>query len=225
MKRLLSAALFLLILSVVAMGQGQLGVHFNSAVGLGEFQRVSDGFSAFGLNLEGGYQMPKTPITVGASFAYGMYGSDLQKNTYINRSAQTMRVRTNNNLINTNIFARIQPEIDFPIRPYIQGVAGYNFFYTREKVRTRLFEEILDATSLHGGNAFFYGLGAGLSIPIPELIAAVDLRVQHLRGGTARYLMRGDVLWNEATEQLDILPRRSGTEMLLIQIGIRFYLD
>jgi hypothetical protein len=107
----------------------------------------------------------------------------------------------------------------------VEGIAGMNWLYTREKIRPRLFDEVFDASSLQGSSAFFYGAGGGIMIPIPETIVRIDLRAQYLRGGRAHYLLQNDIQWDPQAEQLRLNPRNSITDMLSFRLGVQIYLD
>ena len=204
---------------------GLFGIHFGSARAHGRFDEASRGLQSWGMNLEGAYRVPETPIFVGAAFFYGLHDTSLDKNSYIDGSGQTMRVRTNHNHINANGFVRIQPDINFPVRPYVEGLAGMNWLYTREKVRPRRFAEVFDAYSLQGSSAFFYGAGGGVTIPIPYTIVQIDLRAQYLRGGRMQYLRPDDISWDPVNDQLSLSPRSSISDMLLFRLGVQIYLD
>jgi hypothetical protein len=226
MKRTVVFFALFVMLSLPALSQqGLFGMHFGSARAHGKFDEVSRGLQSWGMNFEGAYQVPNTPIFVGASAFYGLHDSHLDKSSYVDNSGQTMRVRTNHNHIQANAFVRVQPELEWPVHPYLEGVAGMNWFYTRETIRPRLFDEVFDATSLFGSSAFFYGAGGGIMIPIPETIVRIDLRAQYLRGGRAEYLLQNDIQWDSVAEQLNLNPRNSITNMLTFRLGVQIYLD
>jgi hypothetical protein len=224
-KSVVFFALFVLVASPVFSQQGLFGLHFGSSRAHGKFDEVSRGLQSWGMNLEGAYQVPNTPILIGVSGYYGLYDSHLDKSTYLDNSGQTMRVRTNHNHIQANAFVRLQPELDWPVHPYVEGIAGMNWLYTREKIRPRLFDEVFDASSLYGSSAFFYGAGGGIMIPIPETIVRIDLRAQYLRGGRAEYLLQSDIQWDPVAERLQLNPRNSITDMLSFRLGVQIYLD
>lgn len=225
MAKLLLSLLFSVIVVTSANAQWQVGFHFSPSYSTGDFKQESNNVDFYGFNFEGAYRLKDSPILLGAAFNYSLYGSQLDKSSYVDNSGQTMRVRTNNNLISNRLFIRLQPDWPLFVLPYVEAVGGYNFFYTREKIRTRLFEEVLDAETLHNSGAFIYGIGGGLAFPIPETIVSIDLRANYFTGQKTYYLTKYDTNWNSDTEILEINPRNSTTDMLMFQIGVRIEID
>jgi len=225
MAKLLLSALFSLIVIFSANAQWQLGLHFSPTYSMNEFKEKSNSVDFYGFNFEGAYRLNESPIVVGGAFSYSLYGSNLDKSSYIDNSGQTMRVRTNNNLISNRVFVRVQPDWPIFVLPYVEVAGGYNFFYTRETVRPRIFSEVFDAETIHNSSAFIYGFGGGLAFPIPQTMVSIDLRANYFTGQKTNYLTKHDTFWNSDTEILEINPRRSTTDMLMFQIGIRIDLD
>jgi hypothetical protein len=225
MAKLLLSLLLSLITVISANAQWQIGFHFSPSFSMDEFKQESNSIDFYGFNFEAAYRLKDSPIYLGAAFNYSIYGSKLDKSSYVDNSGQTMRVRTNNNLISNRLFIRLQPDLPFFVQPYLEAAGGYNFFYTREKIRPRIFSEVFDAETLHNSGAFIYGFGGGLAFPIPETIVSIDIRANYFTGQRANYLTKYDTNWNADTEMLEINPRSSTTDMLMFQIGIRIDID
>lgn len=225
MAKLLLSLLLSLITVISANAQWQIGFHFSPSFSMDEFKQESNSIDFYGFNFEAAYRLKDSPIYLGAAFNYSIYGSKLDKSSYVDNSGQTMRVRTNNNLISNRLFIRLQPDLPFFVQPYLEAAGGYNFFYTREKIRPRIFSEVFDAETLHHSGAFIYGFGGGLAFPIPETIVSIDIRANYFTGQRANYLTKYDTSWNADTEMLEINPRSSTTDMLMFQIGIRIDID
>jgi hypothetical protein len=225
MAKLLLSLLLSLITVISANAQWQIGFHFSPSFSMDEFKQESNSIDFYGFNFEAAYRLKDSPIYLGAAFNYSIYGSKLDKSSYVDNSGQTMRVRTNNNLISNRLFIRLQPDLPFFVQPYLEAAGGYNFFYTREKIRPRIFSEVFDAETLHHSGAFIYGFGGGLAFPIPETIVSIDIRANYFTGQRANYLTKYDTNWNADTEMLEINPRSSTTDMLMFQIGIRIDID
>ncbi|MGE0930233.1 hypothetical protein [Peijinzhouia sedimentorum] len=225
MAKLLLSLLFSCVIVFSANAQWQVGFHFSPTYSMGDFKHESNSVDFYGFNFEGAYRLKDSPILVGAAFNYSLYGSQLDKSSYVDNSGQTMRVRTNNNLISNRLFIRLQPDLPIFVQPYVEAAGGYNFFYTRETIRTRMFEEVLDAATLHNSGAFIYGIGGGLAFPIPETIVSIDLRANYFTGQKTDYLTKYDTNWNPDTEILEINPRSSTTDMLMFQVGVNIEID
>ena len=225
MAKLLLSLLFSTVIILSANAQWQVGLHFSPTFSSGDFKEQSNGVDFYGFNFEGAYRIKESPIVVGAAFGYSLYGSQLDKSSYIDNSGQTMRVRTNNNMVSNRLFVRLQPNWSFFVLPYIEAAAGYNFLYTRETVRPRRASEVLDAETLHNSSAFIYGFGGGLAIPIPNTLLSIDLRANYFTGQQTSYLTKNDIFWNADTEILELNPRTSTTDMLMFQIGLRIDID
>ncbi len=225
MAKLLLSLLFSTAIILSANAQWKVGLHFSPTFSSGDFKEQSNGVDFYGFNFEGAYRIKESPIVVGAAFGYSLYGSQLDKSSYIDNSGQTMRVRTNNNMVSNRLFVRLQPNWSFFVLPYIEAAAGYNFLYTRETVRPRRASEVLDAETLHNSSAFIYGFGGGLAIPIPNTLLSIDLRANYFTGQQTSYLTKNDIFWNADTEILELNPRTSTTDMLMFQIGLRIDID
>jgi hypothetical protein len=214
-----------LLLCTKSFAQFEIGIHINPTFPMNEFRDKNPGLTLWGFNIEGLYQLPNTPLKVGFGTGYSLYGSKLEKERYLISAQNTMRVRRNNNLWSTNLILRLDPVVNGPIRPYIQGLAGLNYFYTRVKVRPRPGSEVWDAETEFNHGAFFYGGGFGLKYPIPQTMISIDLRADYLIGSNAKYLTKGDAGYDPIAEAYTINPRRSTTDMLRAQIGINILLD
>ena len=178
MAKLLLSLLLSLITVISANAQWQIGFHFSPSFSMDEFKQESNSIDFYGFNFEAAYRLKDSPIYLGAAFNYSIYGSKLDKSSYVDNSGQTMRVRTNNNLISNRLFIRLQPDLPFFVQPYLEAAGGYNFFYTREKIRPRIFSEVFDAETLHHSGAFIYGFGGGLiTVGILEVITIIFNKV------------------------------------------------
>ena len=87
-----------------------------------------------------------------------------------------MDVRTTNDIVAAQLFARLQPPSGF-FQPYVEGFIGFNYLSTTTSVSDQGDEDEAIASTKHLSDvAFAYGAGAGLALrvwrpsedPVPE---------------------------------------------------------
>jgi len=121
---------------------------------------------------------------------------------------------------------RFEPEINFPIQPYVDGMIGFKNLYNRTKtIDTETREE--DTLESNGDWAFSYGGSVGLQIPLAaDGAIMLDLRCAFLRGTVANLLVRREDLTGvQVVDPIDVFEEKnSSTDVLLPQIGVTFSL-
>jgi len=114
---------------------------------------------------------------------------------------------------------------DGPVRPYINGAIAYTDFST-ESTLSGLdgSSDGLSSTNQHDGTHAWVS-GAGIFIPFGRNFTHGGLNVgaRYFQGGHAAYLRKGDILDNP-DGSISFTPRRTGTNMILWQVGASFTL-
>lgn len=208
MKKLILLSLGLLLLIHPLKAQYHLGFSGQLGIPLHEFK---DNTNAIG----GGFRAnlyipfsPAAPVFFGIDFGYMVYGSNTQRinqninvvagNTVLTTIPVNLKVTTNNNLINTFGVLRIKAPLTI-VQPYIDGLVGFNYFYTRTKVYDESTNHILTSNNNSSNKSnvvnartelnslvFAYGGGAGLMLKFGPNVK-MDLRAIYLLGGEAKY--------------------------------------
>lgn len=201
-----------------------------------EFQESIDATGG-GINLQGLYRFPDSPFGLGLDFNFNNFGRDTRDEP-ISSTIPDLRVRVENeyNLVQGFMVAKVQPQ-DGVFRPYAEGLAGFNYFYTQTSIENRgnqSDEPIATDTNFEDW-AFAWGGGGGLMIRVfdrrnsvnyssenPVAAGYINLGVRYLNGSEAEYLREGSIQVSNGNVTYDTLKSR--TDMLVFQLGfvVRF---
>jgi hypothetical protein len=207
---------------IQAQDKVQAGAYFMTLVPRGEFSEnvTNNGYGGGGQFL---IRIGSSPILAGGDLGFVIYGSESFR-VPISSTIPNLqvRVRTNNNIFLSHFVLRAQPRTG-PIRPYIDGLIGLKYLFTRTSVSDLSDDETIASNTDLGDTTFSYGVGGGFQIPLtrgPESRIMLDTGVRYLRGGRADYLRRGSIQEINGIPVLDIF--RSRTDVLAVQVGVMF---
>lgn len=193
----------------------------------GEFKDNIDKLG-YGLQVQGTLSTPGvfTPITIGLSAAYMVYGSESRKaplSVYI--PDITVDVDRSYNLANLHLLALVSP-INGPIRPYVEGLVGGTYLFTTTSVKGENEGEDFASSTNFDDFAFSYGFGGGILINIipglgvgPDIY--LDLKARYLLGSESEYLTEGSV--EIVNNRVVYNAKKSATDLLSIHIGVAAY--
>ncbi|NIT60752.1 MAG: hypothetical protein GWN00_32480 [Aliifodinibius sp.] len=203
----------------------QAGINFLLAFPQDEFNETVDNVG-FGIAGEFLYSLPLVPISLGFSGGYIIYGSETRQERF---NPVNVDVETSNNIATGHFLFRAQPR-QGTIRPYMDGLIGFNYLFTQTIIKNRSGGEEIASSINFDDFAFSYGGGGGIMItvyqtPIDEgeydvglARVNVDLRLRYLFGSVAEYLHEdsieiagGDVFYNVS---------KSVTDIITFQIGV-----
>lgn len=221
--------------SVSAFSAEQFYANLNFSLGFpqNEFKDNVDniGLGGFG---QFTYRLPETPVHVGASLGFLIYGSDSRKESFNpNIPEVKVDVTTTNSILIGHLLMKIQARSG-TLRPYMTGLFGFNYFQTRTSVKSEDDweddEEIASSTNFDDAT-LSYGGGAGLLIRVytPSTSEVrengglsgvyIDLGVNSLFGGEAEYLKKGSILQDDDGNLIyDVY--RSKTDLVTWHIGV-----
>lgn len=188
------------------------------------------GFGGGGLLL---FQLGTMPLYAGAEFSGMSYDREsIDYTVNVGGFLRDYELRTSNSIFMMHGMLRIQPNIDGPVKPYLDGMVGTKNLFTR----TRLIEDDNDGdpdnndeeSRIENGDwAFSYGGALGMQIDISRSQGILlDLRCAFLPGTNASYLVRkpGDNV--NYDEPIDAFEKKSSpTTLLMPQIGLTFLLS
>jgi hypothetical protein len=186
------------------------------------------------------------PFAFGGSFEIMEYGSEEREAPWSTTIPDVfVNVRTTNDIIAAQFFARLQPPSGF-FQPYVEGFLGFNYLSTTTSVSDQGDDDEAIASTKHLSDiAFSYGAGAGVAVrvwrpskdPVHEEegetagLAEDDadddvgvesvqifLDVRYMRGGEAEYLKEGSITVDDGRVHYDVLHSR--TDMVLFRIGV-----
>ncbi len=232
MKRMLWFVCLLFVLNVSFAGAQEMfnaGGNFVIATPQGEFK---DNVDNVGLGLSGYFMfhIPNSPLSLGLTGGYMAYGRETREEPWSTTIPDVrVDVVTTNAIVNFGLMARLQAP-QGGLRPYVDGLLGFNYLFTDTEVRDQGdYEEVARSTNFDDF-ATYYGIGAGLWIRVfsgemadseKEYSVFIDLGVQYTAGNEAEYLKRGSVEIDENNKvHYDVL--KSTTDMLKYKIGVGF---
>lgn len=122
--------------------------------------------TAFGINGSIAYAIPQTAVQVGAELGFMIYGEDRRLENF-NPNIPEVRVAvvTDYDIFTGHLFLRYEVP-NGVIRPYIDGLVGFNYLFTQTRIEDRDdFDEIASDTNFDD-TAFSYGVGGGLKFRV-----------------------------------------------------------
>ena len=223
--RALLASLAVL-LAPAALAQPTFTLAGSVGVPQGEFDAA---LGAIGGGISGSllYQIPGTPVALGVEGSGILFGQERRREPFsLTVPDVVVDVTTTNNLAQGLAVLRLQVPSG-RLRPYVDGLAGVNHFWTQTSVGDDYDDYELASSTNFDDTSLAYGAGAGLQIKLATgtndegrpFDVLLDARVRYVVGGEADYLGRGDIdRFDDGT--IAISPRRSTTTLLSPQLGV-----
>ena len=203
----------------------QLGIDFNTVIPQSEFKQnvKSNGFGVSGNFLVG---LGRSPLLAGIDVGFATYGHESRKVPLSGSIPDiSVNVDTDNNIVLTHFLLRAQPRHG-AVRPYVDGLVGFKYLFTKTTVQSDSSSEPLASTNNLSDFAFSYGLGGGVQSRLARLGRGrellLDARARYLWGSQARYLKEGSILRAGGTAIFDVLSSRTNVVTLQVGVGIRF---
>jgi opacity protein-like surface antigen len=133
----------------------------------------------------------------------------------------TVRVRTTNNFVPMSI----GPQLGWPagpVRPYINGGIGGQYFFTQSSVRGLDSEEDIASTTNQSDWTRAWTAGGGVYIPLSQkkVNVLLDIGAQYYGGGRAEYLRPGSIE-DIGNGNILIHAFESETHLVLVRLGVK----
>jgi len=201
----------------------QAGIDFSSVFPVGEFRDNVDN-TGFGVGGQFLFSIGRSPIFVGADVGLVTYGSEERDQPLIPSIPEVdLTVRTTNNITLTHLLVRAQPR-EGAIRPYVDGLIGFKYLYTRTSITSDFNDETIASTTNLSDFTFSYGFGGGVQFRLARIgtdgAIALDTKVRYLRGSEAEYLREGSIRRENGNIFFDVLNSR--TDVVSVQVGVTF---
>jgi opacity protein-like surface antigen len=207
---------------VQAQEKVQAGGYFMTIVPRGEFSQnvTNNGYGGGGQFV---IRIGRSPFLMGGDIAGVTYGSVSRREPFSATIPNVgLRVTTSNNIFLSHFVVRAQPRTGL-IRPYVDGLIGLKFLFTRTSISDPDDDETIASNVDLSDTAFSYGVGGGFQIPLtkgPESRILLDTGVRYLRGGRAEYLRKGSIRVENGVAVYDVFSSR--TDVLAVQVGVMF---
>jgi|WetSurMetagenome_2_1015567.scaffolds.fasta_scaffold356980_1 hypothetical protein len=205
------------------IGMGSL--HFQTGFPQGDFKDHLDD-NSYGLDGEFIYSPGKSPLGIGLSLGFGVYGSEERREPFSSTIPDvTVKVTTTNNILQGHLVFRVLPK-QGQLRPYADGLIGFNYLFTETKISDRSDgDEVASSTNSDDG-VFSYGFGGGLLIHLGtsgkesgrQIFWDLDLSTRYLLGDEAEYLKEGSIHIDGTSVIYDKI--KSKTDLLTVRLGV-----
>ncbi len=188
----------------------------------GDFQDNLDR-TAIGINGSVAFAVPSSPIQLGMEIGVMTYGIDSRRESFNpNIPEVTVKVDTDYDILTGHMFLRYEAPLAI-VRPYIDGLFGFNYLFTETKISDRRSNEEIASDTNFDDWAMSYGVGGGIKIKVYDTIANkiyVNLKTRYLKGSEASYLQPGSITVSDGKLIFD--ESTSNTDMLSFHLGATF---
>jgi hypothetical protein len=236
MKKIIIIQLSLLVLLLpvslaYAQSPFQAGINFSMGFPQSDFSENVDN-AGFGLSGHFAYQIPRTPVALGAALGFLIYGMESRKEPLSTTIPDiVVRVETTNNILTGHLLMRVQPVAsNAMVRPYLEGLFGFHYLWTETSLKDWDWDENDHISSKNYDDmAMSYGGGGGLMIRVYQgkkgrsdgfYSINIDIGMRYLFGGEATYLKEGDIKRENGT--VIYSPSESTTDLLTTTVGVTF---
>jgi hypothetical protein len=211
----------------------QWGINGQGVFPQGEFKDNISNIGG-GLGLEFTYLPATMPFGIGASFGYLVYGSEKFHETIQTKNADfNVDVTTTNSIILGHLLFRFQIK-QGKVRPYLDGLIGFNHITTDTKIKDPDFWDDGVRTNNIDDTVLSYGGGFGLMVKVYEgswkkvkqttkkkkWELLIDLRIRYIRGNEGEYLKEGSIF--RVDDELFYDVNKSRTDLITAQLGVSF---
>ena len=203
----------------------QIGGSFQIGVPLNSFRENLEG-EGFGGGGEVFFRLGEQPLFLGAMVSGFSYDQLTQEFTVdVGGFLKEYELQTNSNILLAHTGLRIQPSVNFPILPYVDGWVGLKSLATRTKLRDLELQEdnVIENRKEKGDVAFSYGGTIGFMFDVfKNSDIVIDLKCSYLPGDNATYLVkRSDISGLTFDDPIEAFEEKaSPTDLLVPQIGI-----
>ena len=169
------------------------------------------------------YNLGNRPIYLGLGYHHLQYSNERQTfDELIDGELIPFSIRTGNFAQALQLHLRVQPQVDFPVQPFAEGLFRGQRFFTRTVIRDEDLDETTDSANNAGDASFGYGAAAGVFIPIrsSDDQMAVEVKASFIRGNSTRYLVRREVVINPVDPIDYFEPVTSTTDRWVFSVGI-----
>ena len=178
----------------------------------------------FGVSMFGGVGLGQSPVVLGVTGSILVYGIERRHVPFsLTIPDVTVEVETQNNIATGHLVLRLQPPRS-RIKPYLDGLFGFNYLFTESSVKDTGFsdDDVVSSKNFDDA-ALSYGVGAGLTVHLhqsPEVGVRLSVGMRYLIGGSAEYLTKGAI--SREGGRVSLETERSATDLLVPHLGVAF---
>ena len=176
------------------------------------------------------YNFPRSSISVGAHFGILVYGSEDRTESFNTQNLDfDVNEVTTNLVFMCHFLLRVQPQKGI-IRPYLDGLIGFNYLSTTTSIKNHGCTETCDLASSNilDDLVLSWGTGGGVMIRVYSekrkkrnpFVIYIDLGAHYLWSKEAEYMKEGSIHLENDQVLYDIY--KSTTDLLTGHIGVTF---
>ena len=197
--------------------------------------------NGYGLDIDGGYRLGRSPFAIGLSLAFATYGRLERKIpfSYFSDSVKLTET-TESKIMMLDPYVKASLYITRNLSLYIKGFGGYQFLNTSTTLKNddqvkgggdNTDEPYIAKSDVFKDGAFNYGYGIGIRVPIPFVNGkgkkpVINIECKWSTGGEAEYLNAGkdgSIKFSNPADgpvTTSYFPEKSKTDLLAISIGV-----
>ncbi|MDH5741964.1 MAG: hypothetical protein OEZ52_00305 [Candidatus Aminicenantes bacterium] len=176
------------------------------------------------------YRLKGSLLSVGASVGMMVYGSESRKEMFSAEIPEVIvDVTTRNYILMCHLLLRLQSPKGM-VRPYLDGLVGFNYLWTETGVYDRDgFDQKVASDVNFSDWTWSCGIGGGLMLSMYRkkrsgkarpFVVFLDIGACYLKGGKAEYLKEGSVIRENQRVIYDV--SESSTDLFIIRAGLSF---
>ena len=195
----------------------------------GEFKNNVD---SIGLGGTGhfAYNFPRSSISVGAHFGILVYGRESSTESFSTQILDfDLNEVTTNMIFMCHFLLRVQPQKGI-IRPYLDGLIGFNYIWTDTSVKSHRSGEThnIAISNIQNDLVLSWGTGGGVMIRVYSkkrkkrnpFVIYIDLGAHYVWSKEAEYMKEGSI--RQENDQILYDIYKSTTDLLTGHIGFTF---
>jgi hypothetical protein len=165
-----------------------------------------------------------SPIRIGGEAGYTYYGRFLSN---VNINGFSGNYKTSYGIVQLNGLLQLRPSEPEKISPFLEILAGGNFYLSTTKENLTAIESSLGIQAFDMGSyssaSFNKGVAIGCSFGKPrEDRARLTLRLSYNWATSIKYIVRNSLAYNSSSGQLEYYVGRAPVRYLLVQAGLGF---
>ncbi len=198
--------------------------------------------NGYGIDIDGGYRIGKSPFAIGLNFAFVTYGKLERKIPFSYFSDMVKLTETTESKIMViNPYLKTSLRLTTNVNIYIKAFGGYQFLNTSTTLKNDdqiepnrgddTDKPYIAKSDVFKDGAFNYGYGVGMRFPIPFIDGkgkkpVINIECKWSSGGEAEYLnagKEGSIVFSDPANgpvTTSYFPEKSKTDLFNISIGV-----
>lgn len=182
------------------------------------------GISGFTNPFSWGHNKRNSPLRIGGEAGYTYYGRFLSK---VNINGYRGDYKTSYGIVQLNGILQLRPSLPEVISPFMEVLAGGNFYLSTTKENLSAIESSLGITAFDMGSyssaSFNKGVAVGCSFGKPRQDEGrFTLRLSYNWGKNIKYVVRNSLAYNPSNGHLEYYAGSAPVRYLMVQLGVGF---